>query len=93
MPFLASGSVVRLGSRPQKRINYVRMTFEYSLPTSQESSYSFGYLVLVDSLTLKTSLGTGNPYQLISCTVSADSEVTPFWKNDHTSSMFLPLSP
>lgn len=64
---------------------------DYSYPPSEVSIFSYGFLVLVDSFTLKTSWGPGYPYQLAPCTVSADLEVIPFWRKDDDNSMFIPL--
>lgn len=68
------------------------MAFGHSSLTSQISFSSYGVLVLVDSLTLKTSWGTDYPYQLAFCTLSTDGEVIPVWEIGDTSSMFILLA-
>lgn len=70
------------------------MAFEYSSLAYQMSLFfSFGYLVLVDSLSLKSSWveALETPYQLASCTVSVDGEVIPSWENHDTISTSLIL--
>lgn len=57
--------------------------------TSKLSSFSYAYLVFVDSVTLQTSPGWNTLHQLVSCTPSTDGEITPVWENKDTSSTFL----
>lgn len=86
--FFARGSLGDRRSQPEKWIQCVRMAFNYSSLTSQMSFFRCGYLVLVDSISLKASWGALGLASPVSCTVSANREVIPVWENSDTSSTF-----
>lgn len=54
--------------------------------------FSFARLARVDSDRLKSSWCNNNPLKLMTCTVLANGEVTPAWKED-TGSTFIEARP
>lgn len=56
-------------------------------PNLKNGSSVCGYLVLVDSISLKASWGALGLASPVSCTVSANREVIPVWENSDTSKM------
>lgn len=84
-----AGSTPRIG---HGSIAWVRRILPHLAQINNPLS-SYAHISLVDLHTLKSTWGDNRPFQLMTCSIAADGEVTPIWTKDDTSSRSISAYP